>query len=116
MNGPPTLEPTVLDQIRALPTAAEGGLVERLMSLYRRQASERIEALYLAAGEGDWPQVHRVAHAWKTSAGQLGAMRLHALLSRLDEQARSGLAAGGERLIVDVAAEHERVLEALPQR
>lgn len=106
----------MLAQIRALPPAASGDLVERLMRLYRQQSVERLEALHFAAAASDWLTVHRIAHSWKTSAGQLGAMRLHGLLTRLDDRAKSGLAAGGERLIADVAAEHERVLEALPER
>ncbi len=100
-------------QIRSLPAASNGDFVERLLKLYRRQAAERLESLHYATMEQDWTAVHRVAHAWKTSAGQLGAKRLHAMLGRLDQKARLGRPPKLSRTMEDIAAEHQRVLQAL---
>ena len=109
----PTLNPSALEQIRSLPAASDDGFVKRLLELYRRQASERLEALHVAAAGDDWATVHRISHAWKTSAGQLGAERLQSLLNDLELRSRSGRPMGLERAVAGVAAEHQRLLEAL---
>ncbi len=116
MSAPPTFDPRALDQIRSLPPSSGGDFVARLVALYRCQSNETLPKLTAAVSDGDWPVVHRIAHAWKTSAGQVGAVALHELLRDLDDQARRGAVEGPEQWIERVAAEHERVLAALPER
>lgn len=116
MEDLPTLDDHALEQIRALPGAATDGFVRKLVEVYRRQAVERLEGLHAAVACSDHDDIHRIAHSWKTSAGQLGAMRLREQLGRVDELGRTRRTVGLRRLVADVAVEHERVLHELEQR
>ncbi len=113
---PPTLDPRALAAIAALPSTGSGDFVPRLLDLYRAQAAERLSVLRSASAAGDWATVQRVAHAWKASAGQIGAARLAGLLVRLNDQCRDGVPVDGLSLVQDVDVEHARVLGALEAR
>jgi HPt (histidine-containing phosphotransfer) domain-containing protein len=73
-------------------------LVRGMLELFLAQAPERIRALEAAAAAGDASQVEKAAHSLKSSAGNLGALRLQNAAALLE------LAAGGG--FIDTAVVH----------
>lgn len=65
-------------------------LVGQLIELFEAGAPGRIAAILSAVAAGDGPTVEREAHALKSSAGNLGAMRMWALCQQLESRASVG--------------------------
>jgi len=64
--------------------------VEAILDTFVQSASERVAALTLALAAGAAPDIRRAAHAFKSSAGTIGAKRLAALLHQLEAAAEAG--------------------------
>jgi len=64
--------------------------VEGILDTFVQAAGERIAALTIALASGEGPAIVRAAHAFKSSAGTIGAKRLAALLADLESLAGDG--------------------------
>lgn len=103
MNDVPVLDGTAVDRLRRIGGA---DLVRRMIELYLASAPERVDALTQAAAADDVPRVERAAHMMKSSAGNLGAVRLQRTAEALEVVAAEGRIDAGlvERLVSDVDA------------
>ena len=107
-TGP--LDPTAIEKLRRLQRPGEPDVVTELVDLFLSDAPSKLAALERAASEGSLAALKRTAHALKTSAGSLGAVRMAALCALIEGAV--GLEAASEPL-PRLAREMARVAEAL---
>jgi two-component system, sensor histidine kinase and response regulator len=88
------------------------GFLEGLVKTFRQDVPSRIDALRAAAATGDANDLALAAHAMKSSSGSVGAKRMLAMASSLEQAARSGRVEGAEAAIEQIAAEFRRVVVA----
>jgi HPt (histidine-containing phosphotransfer) domain-containing protein len=81
------LDETVLERLRRLGGDA---LVERMIGLFIANARRRLEAAHAAMRSGALDEVGRAAHSLKSSAGNVGAIRLQHLAGALEGHADEG--------------------------
>ena len=84
------LDPAVIDSLRQLTPPGEPDVLKEVLQLFLEDVPARISRLREAWQGGDAVAVQRAAHSLKGSAGNVGAMQLLAVCSKLDEQGRSG--------------------------
>lgn len=95
----PILEAAALERVRNV-----GGeeLVARLVTTFLDAAPSRVEALSAAATAGDLDGTGKAAHSLKSMAGNVGAVRLQALVEAIEVAALNGdllaVRAGGEEI------------------
>ncbi len=87
MNAAIEFDESVLGRVRKM-----GGptLVRRLLTLVLEQTPGRIGAILAGAESGDLPSVAFAAHALRSSAGNVGAVRVLDLATRLEAAAKAG--------------------------
>ena len=108
----PALDPSVLQSLRDLEAAAEPGLLREILETFRNTGADKIEAMRLAAEEGDHGALERAAHSLKGSCGMIGAHRMAErclLVEAAAEQGTCGLQPG----LAAVGAEWLCVLEEI---
>lgn len=108
MTGRPVLDEAALERLRRIGGA---DLVRRMIELYLTNVAERIGMVMKGAAEGDASQVELAAHTMKSSAGNLGAVRLQHTAEALETIAASG--AIDEQLVARLVREHEESAAAL---
>ena len=64
-------------------------LVHRIVGLFSSFGTARVEDAERAAAEGDMAGVASAAHALRSTAGNVGAVRLHAVATDLEHTARA---------------------------
>ena len=90
----------------------QDGFLEGLVKTFREDVPSRIDALRAAAANGDSHDLALAAHAMKSSSGSVGAKRMLAMASSLEQNARSGRLDGADAAIEQLAAEFRRVIVA----
>ena len=109
-NGPPV----DMEGFRAvLREAGIEAIAETLIETFLRDATGRIEALNEAVRAADAEAIGRTAHAYKSSAAQIHAIRLADALLQTEIAAREGDVERAIALAAGAAAEHERVMKFL---
>lgn len=88
------------------------GIAELLEMALQTGAKHR-RLLEQGVADGDAGVVARAAHGIKGSAGNIGALRVQSLAVDLDERARAGNLDGARERVVAIAAEYDRVAEAV---
>lgn len=112
-----TPPPVDLEALRAeLAEVGAEAVLDEVLDAYIADARNRIDAVVDAVESGDPESVARAAHAYKSSAGQVGAGRLHELLQALEDTAREGRLDAVRRRLEQVQSEHARVLDWLVAR
>jgi HPt (histidine-containing phosphotransfer) domain-containing protein len=91
---------------------SQEGFLDGLVHTFREDVPSRIDALRVAAASGDPNDLAEAAHAMKSSTGSVGAKRMYALASSLEQSARAGRLEGAENAIEQLAAEFHRVVVA----
>ena len=109
MDPGPALDPAVLETLRKLTPPGEPDVLAEVLKLFLDEGPSRVERLRNAWAAGNIEEVHRAAHSLKGSAGNIGARRLHAVCSKLDEIGRSRDSSAAAPLIDEFAAEFDRV-------
>lgn len=109
----PYVEPQALQRLVRL-----GGfeLLDRMMALFEEVGSGRTAAARDAVAAGDLETAGRAAHSVKSSAGNLGLLRLHRLAQELERRAAAGekdAAAAGVAELEGIYRESLRSLRAL---
>jgi HPt (histidine-containing phosphotransfer) domain-containing protein len=107
-DGP--LDRGVLEGLRSL---GDEELLAELAQLFLEDVPPRLEALREAIGGGDAASVGRVAHVLKGSSGNMGALRMSAICSELEDAGHSGKLQEAAGLAERLEAEFGRVLPAL---
>lgn len=108
MTGEPVLDEAALDRLRRI-----GGpdLVRRMIELYLSNAEERIGMLTKGSAAGDASLVELAAHTIKSSAGNVGAVRLQHTADALETIAASGTS--DEELVARLVREYNESTAAL---
>jgi two-component system, sensor histidine kinase and response regulator len=118
--GEPSLPPVDLEEFRGV--MREAGIESVVGITLQTYVSEapRLVAAILAAGEegedDDGTVLASAAHAYKSSAGNIRAKALHALLGDLESQARTGGRRSALPLLERVQQVHEEVMGYLRQQ
>ncbi|MFI5214404.1 MAG: response regulator, partial [Gemmatimonadales bacterium] len=87
-EGPP---PVDLEGFRReMEEAGAGDAVEGILDAFQENASRRIDAITRAVASSQTAEVARLGHAFKSSAAQLGAHALAAVLQELEAAGREG--------------------------
>jgi HPt (histidine-containing phosphotransfer) domain-containing protein len=104
-DATPVCDPEALDRL-----GRWGGekLVHDLVALFRAQAAERLPALRAGLRNGAAAEVERAAHALRSSSGQVGAARVHALCAQLESRAAGGDLTGVPALLTSLEGELAR--------
>ncbi|MGN6185536.1 MAG: response regulator [Thermoanaerobaculia bacterium] len=109
-------DPYVLDRERVSSFLAinrtQDGFLEGLVKMFREDVPSRLDALRAAASIGDANEVAFVAHALKSSCGSVGAKRMHAVATALEEAAQMNRLEGAAASIEQLAAEFKRAIVA----
>jgi two-component system, sensor histidine kinase and response regulator len=88
MTRQPVLEQTALDRLVRLGGAT---LLREMVELYLAHGPERLHALDEGVAAGDPARVERAAHMLRSSAGNLGAVRLQHTADALEALSARGL-------------------------
>lgn len=84
-----------------------------LIDTYVSDATIQVEGLRAALATGDAAQLVRPAHTLKSSSASLGALELAEQCRQLEATAKAGQSEGASETVDAIAAELDRVLEAL---
>jgi HPt (histidine-containing phosphotransfer) domain-containing protein len=84
-----------------------------LIDTYLADAPEQLEAMRAGLAAGDVAELVRPAHTLKSASASLGALGLAELCRALEASARSGSLVGTADSVEGVAAELQRVVQAL---
>jgi HPt (histidine-containing phosphotransfer) domain-containing protein len=80
-SADPAGDPGALQLIERVGGSA---LVRKMVAAFLRDASRRIESAQDAAGRNDLSTVYAAMHAMKSSAGQLGAVKVQQLSTQIE--------------------------------
>jgi HPt (histidine-containing phosphotransfer) domain-containing protein len=94
-----------MDALQRLERFGGRKLRDELTALFLAEAPARIEAARRALAAGDEPAVRATAHSLKSSAGQMGAVRIQRICDRLDNP---DWPADAARAIADLDTELQR--------
>jgi HPt (histidine-containing phosphotransfer) domain-containing protein len=106
----PETDPEALERLRRF-----GGhkLLGDMITLFVRGVPQRLGAARSGLARGDCRVVEHELHALKSSAAQLGAMRMHRLSREGESLAKAGAVEGIGRVLDELDAEEPRVREWL---
>jgi two-component system, sensor histidine kinase and response regulator len=90
----------------------QDGFLDGLVKTFRQDVPARLDALRAAASSGDAHDLALAAHALKSSSGSVGAKRMYAVASALEQAALAGRLEGADEAIEQLAAEFKRVMVA----
>jgi two-component system sensor histidine kinase/response regulator len=114
MSIPP---PVDLDEFRAaMRDAGIEEIVEPMLDLFVTEAAKGMAIIADAMAAGDLDALGRAAHSMKSSAGNVRAKGLAAVLQELETAAASGDRAAAARLTGSVAAQHAAAAAYLAER
>jgi HPt (histidine-containing phosphotransfer) domain-containing protein len=103
---PPATDSSALERLQRF---GGGKLLREMIALFLAAAPERIEAARGASARGDAAAAELALHSLKSSAAQLGAVRLQRLSEQGEHRARAGSLDGLLELTRDLAEELVRV-------
>lgn len=91
MDSRDYLDRNVISRLEKLGT----GFPRKLITLFLEHTPRRLDTAIAGGRAGDWKAVEDAAHSLKSSAGNLGAVRLRDLADRVENAAAAGRAGGG---------------------
>jgi PAS domain S-box-containing protein len=109
----PTLDLAVLRGLRELGAPGEPDAAAELVALFLREAEPACARMEKALTEQNADALRATAHSLKGSAGNLGAHRLAALATKLEQQARNGVLAESPTVFAQLQAELQSVRRQL---
>ena len=116
MNAPPDLDPVGIERLRRLGGAKFAGEMIRLFLTY---VGDKVAEARAAQQDGDLTRVERAVHPIKSSAGNVGAVRVQQLASDTELRAKGGDAGAVAELVGELEAAYQavkRLLEAEGKR
>ncbi|MEQ8823314.1 MAG: ATP-binding protein [Filomicrobium sp.] len=102
-SSEPLLDPTVLDEIRAMQPDAGDALVDRIVGLYKSHAPEALSEIRSVWESDDQLEVARAVHALKSLSRNIGAVRVSEICEDLETAARDGVHEKGADKLSDLA-------------
>jgi HPt (histidine-containing phosphotransfer) domain-containing protein len=113
----PTRPPLDLEEFRgAMRAAGIEEIIEPMLELFTTEASKGMGRITAALAAGDLPTLSRAAHSLKSSAGNVRARALAAVLQELETAAAQGDRAAAARLVGVAEAEHAAACRYLAER
>ncbi|HUH07721.1 MAG TPA: response regulator [Egibacteraceae bacterium] len=91
----------------------DSGLLNSIIDTFVEDTPQRVDSLRAAVEAGDDETAKRAVHTLRGSGANLGAVRLAQLCGTLEERAHRGDLTDAASAITEIAAELERVREAL---
>jgi two-component system, sensor histidine kinase and response regulator len=88
-------------------------LLHRLIGSFLKSVDVQMDRLSAASSSGDLDQMRQVAHAWKSSAANLGADTLAACLKELEEHARGNQLTAAQALVEPTRRAQAGTVQAL---
>ena len=99
MNDTRDFDPQTLVRLREL---GGDGLILKLVTIFGEYARDRVHDAVKAGQQGDLDGLARAAHAVRSSAGNVGAVRLLEVATTLEQTARTGRTATIPALVSDL--------------
>lgn len=109
----PVIDMSVLDSIRALQREGAPNLFNKLVTIYLTQASVIITSLSSAVIEKNAQDIFHLAHKFKSSSANVGAVYLSSLLKNLETMGRQSKTEGTANLFTAIEKEFEAVRDSL---
>jgi HPt (histidine-containing phosphotransfer) domain-containing protein len=110
MGEQPVLDPEVMGRLGEWGGPA---LIAKLVDLFLENTPAKIDEIRVGVASDEAHLVERAAHSLKSSAGNLGATRLHYLAAELEETAALGSADALGDLAARLEAAHAETCDAL---
>lgn len=107
------LDPQVLDPLIQLQERSGVPIVAEIRELFLSALPDRLATLRTAVETGDRKGIQQAAHAFRSAAGNLGAVRLCALCTQIETVTNEKDLDQATRLVPELIAESARVAEAL---
>lgn len=108
MTDMPVIERAALERLTRM---GGGRLVRQMLEMYLSLGAERLEALRSAAAAGDADRVERAVHTLKSTAGNVGAVRLQYTATEIESRAAAGVI--DMELVNRIPLEYEESAQAL---
>lgn len=110
MTQKPSLDPEALSRLHKL-----GGrdLAGKIVAIFLGAAPQKMQEASQGLDQGDLEVVERAVHSMRSSAGNVGALRLSELAEQVEDRAEAGQGDGLGGLLEQMQAEFTQVQEAL---
>jgi signal transduction histidine kinase/ligand-binding sensor domain-containing protein/CheY-like chemotaxis protein/HPt (histidine-containing phosphotransfer) domain-containing protein len=115
-GGSPAFDPARLAEIRQLEALTGQLLVRQLVDDYLAEGPREVERMRDALGRGDLQKLAFIAHSFKGSSAQVGALRVAALSLELEKRGRAGDPEGIAGLLADMEREIGAVVPLLKRQ
>ena len=112
-NESPVLDMNVVKSLKELGGEDDPNLFRELVELFLTDARANVEKLTEALEQEDPTAMQRVAHTMKSSAANVGAMRMSRLCSEIEKLCRAGSIDGAQDLVVETRREFQEVSSML---
>ncbi len=109
----PVIDLQVLNGIEELQQPGQPRLLGEVMKLFLKSAREQRQQLTDAVAAGDSTAIWQLAHALKSSSGNVGARFLADVCARLEKQARAGELDEAPAMLKEVDRQHDRAVICL---
>jgi HPt (histidine-containing phosphotransfer) domain-containing protein len=116
MTAEVRIDPTVINELIDLGPETGLQLVRDLVEIFSSEAPQRLEAMREGCATGDFDAVSQAAHAMRGGAGNLGALAVATLCTRLELAARGGEVKSLAPMISELEGELAFVRDALGER
>jgi len=107
------IDPTALDEIRALQSEKRPNLLADLIGSYLERTEELVADVREAIEDGACGALFEVAHALKSSSSNVGAHEIVSLCDRLGAISRAGELSRAKAVLDQLEAAHARARDAL---
>lgn len=104
------IDPAVL---RELESSTDPAFVQELLRTFLDDSTSLISSIRHSLDEGNAAAVRNASHSLKSNSATVGAPKLSALAQSMEAQAKAGDLKGMDSALSDLAAEFERVRDAL---
>jgi PAS domain S-box-containing protein len=111
-DGEEAIDAAVIDGLRELDDGGDG-LLHEVIDLFLEETPPRLDAIAAAVGAGDTESLWRAAHALRSGAANLGAIRVVRLCDMLEKRGRAGLHDGAAELAAELRQAAEAALRGL---
>jgi CheY-like chemotaxis protein len=112
-DGANLIDPSALDNIRALDDGSGDSLLDEIIQIYLHEAPQDLRRLKAALAAGQLAELGRIAHGLKSASFNVGAIPMGELCRRLERLGKAGEAHGAAELMGAIEPMFGQVLELL---
>jgi HPt (histidine-containing phosphotransfer) domain-containing protein len=116
MTSESRIDPSVINELIDLGPETGLQLVKDLLELFSAETPLRIAAMRDGIRRGDFNEVAQAAHAMRGGAGNLGAVSVGALCTRIEQEAKGENGGGLSTLVDHLEAELDFMQAHLTER